>query len=75
MELRFPAWERIINGNKLLQVREDILMKLNLLEKELEQGPSNDRKNELIRVRRAFKVLFNFLEELINLKDGQDAKQ
>lgn len=50
-------------------------MKLNLLEKELEQGPSNDRKNELIRVRRAFKVLFNFLEELINLKDGQDAKQ
>jgi len=75
MELRFPAWERIINGNKLLQVREDILMKLNLLEKELEQGPSNDRKNELIRVRRAFKVLFNFLEELINMKDGQDAKQ
>lgn len=68
MELRFLVWEKIINENRLQEVRNRILKKLDLLDSELNTSYTSDRKDEILRVKRAFLVLLKFQEELLNIK-------
>lgn len=70
MELRFPEWEKVINEGKLSEVRNRILEKINILDKELEQSYTSDRKEEVMRVKKAFLVLLKFQEELLKIKEG-----
>ncbi len=70
MELRFPEWEKVINEGKLAEVRNRILEKINILDKELEQSYTSDRKEEVMRVKKAFLVLLKFQEELLEIKEG-----
>jgi hypothetical protein len=70
MELRFPEWEKIINEGKLSEVRNRILQKLEVLEKQLNSSYTSDSKEEIMRIRKAFLVLLKFQEELLELKEG-----
>lgn len=70
MELRFPEWEKVINEGKFSEVRNRILEKINILDKELEQSYTSDRKEEVMRLKKAFLVLLKFQEELLKIKEG-----
>lgn len=69
MELRFPEWERVINEGRLSEVRNRILQKLEILDRELNESYTSDRKEEIMRVKRAFLVLLKFQEELLEIKE------
>lgn len=69
MELRFPEWEKVINEGRLSEVRNRILQKLEILDRELNESYTSDRKEEIMRVKRAFLVLLKFQEELLEIKE------
>lgn len=68
MELRFPEWEKIINEGKLLEVRRRILEKLDILDRELNNSYTSDKRDETLRLKKAFMMLLKFQEELLELK-------
>ncbi len=68
MELRFPEWEKVINEGKLSEVRNRILQKLDILDKELINSYKSDRREEILRLKKAFLVLLRFHDELLEVK-------
>ncbi len=68
MELRFPEWEKVINEDRVLEVRNRILQKLDILESELNSSYTSDRREEILRIKKAFLVLLKFQDELLEIK-------
>jgi len=70
MELRFPEWEKVINEDKLHEVRSRLLARLEALENELRSTVPVDRREEINRVKKAFEVVLQFQDELLKIKEG-----